>query len=137
MAFSEDQPNHERIFSLHEATGLIPQLETHLVAAKEAKTALVRTKDEIKKASANAHLGGGSVMGAGYIHALQQINEALQAIHEMGVIVKDLDMGLCDFPYLINGRRVYLCWKLGEETIGWWHEVNSGYASRHALSDDQ
>ncbi len=70
MAFSEDQPKHERIFSLKEATGLIPQLETHLVAAKEGKTVLLETKDEIKKACANSHLGGGSVMGPRYIHSL-------------------------------------------------------------------
>jgi hypothetical protein len=42
-------------------------------------------------------------------------------------------MGLCDFPYVLNGRMVYLCWKSGEETIQWWHEMNGGYTGRQAL----
>jgi hypothetical protein len=51
----------------------------------------------------------------------------------MGVLVKDVDMGLCDFPYLLDGRIVYLCWKLGESEIRWWHEVSSGYRDRQPL----
>ena len=57
-------------------------------------------------------------------------------IHEIGVIVKDLDIGLCDFPYLMEDRIVYLCWKLGEKKIEWWHEVHSGYSGRHPLPPD-
>jgi hypothetical protein len=72
-----------------------------------------------------------------YISALEQINDRLQKIQELGVLVKDIEMGLCDFPHLHEGRVVYLCWKLGEPEVGWWHEVHSGYASRQPLSGDQ
>ena len=71
--------------------------------------------------------------GPRYIHALEGISQGLQTIHEFGVLVKDVDMGLCDFPYVLNGRMVYLCWKSGEETIQWWHEMNGGYTGRQAL----
>ena len=133
MAGYEDDSPHERIFTLTEAMALIPQLETHLSKAKQGKTILSRTKEEIQKASANAEFGGGSVVGPRYIEALEEIHESLQAIHELGVIVKDIDIGLCDFPYLLNGRIVYLCWKLGEDQIEWWHEIDGGYAGRQAL----
>lgn len=129
-----DEPfSHGRIFSLSEATELIPQLVTHLTKVKEGKTVLIHTKEEIKKASANAKYGGGSIEGPRYINALEEIHESLKSIHEMGVIVKDLEMGLCDFPYLMDGRVVYLCWKLGEERIEWWHEIHDGYTGRQTL----
>ncbi len=133
MAHREEGQNLERIFTLSEANRLIPQLEEHLNAVRRAKAVLIRIKDEIKKASAKAAFGGGSFAGPHYIMALEQISEHLQAIQEMGVIVKDLDMGLCDFPCQQNGRIVYLCWKLGEVEIRWWHEVNSGYRERQPL----
>ncbi len=133
MAHPEEEHLHERIFTLSEALGLLPELEKHLNIVWHARIVMSHTKEEIKKASAKAGLGGGSAAGPRYIQALEQISDSLHRIHETGVIVKDLDRGLCDFPYLLDGRIVYLCWKLGEEKIEWWHEIDSGYASRQAL----
>ena len=53
------------------------------------------------------------------------------------MLVKDLDIGLCDFPHMMDGRVVYLCWKLGETEIRWWHEVNSGYSGRQPLEHEK
>jgi hypothetical protein len=64
-----------------------------------------------------------------------QITQRIHAIAELGVILKDLEVGLVDFPAQRNGREVYLCWRLGEDHIGWWHEVDSGFASRQPLED--
>ena len=131
-----DDEYPDRLFSLPEANRLIPSLEEHLSAVKKGKTVLVHTKDEIKKASQNAQFRGGSFVAPHYIAALEQINDNLQKIHEMGVLIKDVEMGLCDFPHLHEGRVVYLCWKLGESEVGWWHEVDTGYASRQPLRSD-
>lgn len=136
MASREEGQNLERLFTLSEANCLLPQLREHLTSVQAAKAVLIRTKDEIKKASAQAPYGGGSFAGPHYITALEQISEHLQAVQELGVHVKDLDTGLCDFPHLLNGRIVYLCWKLGEADIQWWHEVHSGYADRQPLESD-
>lgn len=133
MAHREEGENLDRIFTLSEANRLIPQIEEHLATVKRCKTVLLRVKDEIKKAAAKAQFGGGSFAGRHYIGALQEISANLQAVHEMGVLVKDVDMGLCDFPYLLNGRIVFLCWKLGESEIHWWHEVHTGFTSRQPL----
>ena len=134
MTPHDESFSHGRLFSLSEATALIPHLVTHLTKAKEGKAVLLHTRDEIKKASANAPYDGGSPEGPRYIKALEEIYESLNGIHEMGVIVKDLETGLCDFPCLLEGRVVYLCWKLGEDTIGWWHEIEDGYNGRQSLS---
>ncbi|HET8579404.1 MAG TPA: DUF2203 domain-containing protein [Nitrospiraceae bacterium] len=133
MAHREEGQNLERVFTLSEANRLLPHLEEHLTTVKHGKETLIRTKNEIKKASSKAQFGGGSFAGPHYITALEQISENLQAVQEMGVLVKDVDMGLCDFPYLLDGRIVYLCWKLGESEIRWWHEVSSGYRDRQPL----
>jgi len=133
MAQREEGQNLEKIFTLAEANQLIPQLTQHLTRVKQARITLVRIKDDIKKASAKATFGGGSPAGVLYIKSLEQIGEHLQAIQEMGIHVKDLDMGLCDFPSLLDGRVVFLCWKLGETEIRWWHELNTGYVGRKPL----
>ena len=133
MAKHDSDSSDDRIFTLAEATALIPQLETFLSKVKDGRTILIHTKNEIKKACANAELGGGSVVGPRYITALEDMHENLQAIQETGVIAKDLDLGLCDFPFYLNGRIVYLCWKLGEDKIEWWHEINTGFSERQPI----
>lgn len=123
----------ERTFTLTEAKQLLPQLEEQLLAVKKEKDVLVHSHGEIKKASANAQANGGSFAGPRYIRALERISDSVEAIQEMGVLVKDLDIGLCDFPFQMNGRVVYLCWKLGESEIRFWHEVEDGYTGRQPL----
>jgi len=134
MAQGDDQ-EHDRLFTLSEANHLIPQLNTRLTSVRQAKAVLTRTKEDIRKASARADYGGGSTVGPLYISSLQQISTNLQAIQEMGVLVKDLEMGLCDFPHLRDGRVVFLCWKFGEQEIKWWHETSTGYKDRCPLED--
>jgi hypothetical protein len=53
----------------------------------------------------------------------------------MGVHIKDIDRGLCDFPYMRNGRVVYLCWQLGEDAIAFWHDIEAGFAGREPLDE--
>ena len=125
----------ERTFTLAEASRMLPQLEERLQAVKQEKEILVRSHGEIKKASAKAKYNGGSFAGPRYIRALEQISDSVEAIQEMGVLVKDLDIGLCDFPYQLNGRVVYLCWKLGESEIRFWHEIEAGYGGRQPIEN--
>ena len=135
MAEDRDEENPERVFTLFEANQLIPQLQSHLETIKQSKAILVQTREEVRKASDNAAYGGGTPVGTQYVFSLQTISSNLQTIHELGVHVKDIDLGLCDFPHARDGRIVYLCWKLGETEIRWWHEVTSGYKDRYPLVD--
>jgi hypothetical protein len=135
MAQHDEDTSDDRLFTLAEATALLPKLESFLSKAKNGRSTLIHTKDEIKKACAKAEYGGGSVVGPRYIRALEGMHENLGNIQEMGVIVKDLELGLCDFPYLLNGRIVYLCWKFGEDKIEWWHEITTGFSDRQAIPE--
>ncbi len=135
MSTPEDNETPEHVFTIEEANGLIPQLQAYFTIIRRAKTVLIQTSDDIKKASANAHSGGGSQFGSLYIQALHDVSSNLQAIHDLGVVVKDVNVGLCDFPYSHDGRVVYLCWKLGETEIRWWHELRLGYKDRIPLEE--
>ena len=65
-----------------------------------------------------------------------EIRALVAAVAEMGVEVKDLDIGLIDFPTVRRGRQIYLCWKLGEgDRITWWHELHTGYAGRRPIAE--
>jgi len=125
----------ERIFTLSEANGLIPELEQLWGNIKTGRQILVDTREEVKKASAQASLGGGTVVGVQYIKGLQDINGSLHAIQELGVVIKDVEIGLCDFPFLLDDRLVFLCWKSGEEQVRWWHDIDSGFADRQPIED--
>jgi hypothetical protein len=64
-----------------------------------------------------------------------EIRQGLQEIQTLGCVVKDLDMGLLDFPALRDGQEVYLCWRVGEDRIESWHGIDEGYTGRKPLDD--
>lgn len=87
--------------------------------------------------------GGVMVDRAGFLDrqrrrdsSAQQLNTAIENIQEYGCLVKDLDIGLLDFPTLLNGQEVYLCWKLGENGIHFWHAVEDGFRGRKPIDQD-
>lgn len=69
--------------------------------------------------------------------AEERMVEIADALSEMGVLLKDPDTGLVDFPTLRDGHEVYLCWQLGESRIAWWHEIATGLLGRQPLEDDE
>jgi hypothetical protein len=65
----------------------------------------------------------------------ERLQECVEELTGLGVEMKDLSMGLVDFPGLKDGREICLCWKLGEPRLEWWHETNTGFAGRKPLSE--
>ena len=101
---------------------------------QQAKDRTVRELQDLKLAQSNLHA---------LQTALRQVRGEMAGLYnrippqvKMGVLVKDLDKGLCDFAYMMDGRVVHLCWKLGESEIGWWHETNAGFAGRQPLEKE-
>ncbi len=66
----------------------------------------------------------------------ERIAERVEQIQARGILVKDLDTGLIDFPTLRDGREVYLCWKLDEDRVRWWHPIETGFAGRQPLDEE-
>jgi hypothetical protein len=66
---------------------------------------------------------------------VRRMQQAVTRIEEWDVTLRDIDTGLIDFPALVNGRPVWLCWRLGEDDIGWWHELTTGVSGRRPLAE--
>lgn len=66
---------------------------------------------------------------------VRRMQAAVVQIDGWGITLRDIATGLIDFPALANGRPIWLCWRLGEDDIAWWHEVNSGFDTRQPLSE--
>ena len=133
-----------KVFTLEEAQALLERVEPLLQAAVDAKAEAERVDREIQKTVGAISLAGGMEIDparfaerkASKNRAIQQAKESLQEIQQLGVLVKDLDSGLIDFPALRGGEEVYLCWKLGEDRIKWWHRIEDGFAGRKPIDGD-
>ena len=66
--------------------------------------------------------------------SVNALREALQQIESTGCVIKDLDIGLIDFPCMVDDQEIYLCWKLGESEVLHWHELDAGFAGRQSLA---
>ena len=126
----------DRTFTLNEANQLIPDLEILLQEIRKYQLCLGEMKGEIKKAGENAMANGGSPCGPRFILTFERILQNVEEIQDLGVLVKDMEQGLCDFPCFYQGRVIYLCWKLGESEIEWWHEVQDGVKGRQKIEKD-
>jgi hypothetical protein len=70
---------------------------------------------------------------AQYDSNAQTLKNSMERIEDLGVLVKDLDIGLVDFPTLFRGEEVYLCWRMDEDDIDHWHGVNEGFNGRRPI----
>ena len=122
-----------KLFTLEEANSLLPELRRLFDSIKSERVVLRRFAAEAKRAHQHASEGGGTTAGSQYANALFTVMDRMQTIHSLGVEIKDIERGLCDFPALREGRVVYLCWVLGEDCIEWWHDLESGFAGRQPL----
>ena len=133
----------EKYFNRQEADELLPILERQLQEARRQKQRIDALKAELAKAAARIMELGGSFppyaelarQKAESEQATRQLLDTVDEIQQTGCVVKDLDVGLVDFPSLLKGEEVYLCWKLGEERIGYWHGIEEGFAGRKPLGD--
>ena len=125
----------QRIFTVEEANGLVPELNEIFEAIRTEHRALDAVKPDIEKAAANAALGGGSRHGRRYVEALMRISDLVDRVTDMGVVVKDVEKGLCDFLFDRGDNLVFLCWKSGEPEVGWWHALEEGYPGRRDIED--
>ena len=94
-----------------------------------------RLNPQIQKVRDKVPLDGFTPEGVPYVEAATHLLYLLHQVKEMGVHIKDIDKGLCDFPYMRNGRVVYLCWHLGEDSITHWHDIEAGFSGREPLDE--
>ncbi|HEY6771436.1 MAG TPA: DUF2203 domain-containing protein [Solirubrobacterales bacterium] len=123
---------HERHFTLEEANELLPQLTTLLTRLREAKDELTDA-DAHEALSEAAPTNGGGEQGRRVGVAFLEVRQMLETVERAGIVLRDIDRGLVDFPALMDDREVYLCWELGEDEVAFWHELEGGYGGREPL----
>ena len=132
-----------RTFSLEEAQWHLPILQGLLKTAMEGKQIIEDVEDEISDVGQDIMLSGGMLPDIVHLarrraerdKAVQRTKDALAEIEAMGVQVKDLDMGLLDFPCKVDEEIVLLCWKVGEDKITHWHSMEEGFRGRKPIDD--
>jgi len=120
----------ERLYSLDEANAELADLRERLPRLRVARGRLIAASERIKEAVAS---DGGGVAEAGWFAHQQTLKAELEHLAERGILLRDPEIGLIDFPSDRDGRRVYLCWRLGEDEVAWYHEVSAGFGNRKPL----
>jgi hypothetical protein len=133
----------KKTFTLDEAQTLVPVLSALLKRAIDSKQLIEQTEKEFQDLNHRILLSGGLLLDvpkfarrkAERDKAVNDAKDALAEIESIGVQVKDLDIGLLDFPCVVEDQIILLCWKLGETKIGYWHGVEEGFRGRKPVDE--
>jgi hypothetical protein len=133
-----------KFFTLPEAERLLPEVESATREAIALKAEYQQAEIESQEFQRRVMLLGGVLVDHAKLHerkrrrdsGARNLQAAIEKIQEYGCLVKDLDIGLVDFPTLFHGEEVYLCWKLGEPAIQFWHGAQEGFRGRKVIDQE-
>ena len=120
----------QQVFDLERADAALPMLRELLPRVRDARRDLIDASERIDAAVA---ADGGGVAGSDWFSAQERLRADLTALAEAGILLRDPETGLVDFPAEREGRRVFLCWRLGEDRVAWFHEERGGFSNRKPL----
>ena len=122
----------EKFYSVDEANALVPKLKSLLERIRATQEALAQDKTVAAVREKASHNGGG--LPSRHLGELTKTLERdLRQLQEWGIVLRDPSIGLIDFFHQREGETVFLCWKLGEARVAWWHPVHTGIAGRERL----
>ena len=123
----------DRLFTVEEANALLPTLIPLVERVLAARQRITSAGDEVKRVLKMAKVNGGNQAASDIVTDQLALEKAALEIESHGVELKDINMGLLDFPAERDGKVVYLCWRYGEESVDWWHDTDAGYNGRQPL----
>jgi hypothetical protein len=126
---SGDEPS-PRVFSIEEANAVLDDLRERLPRIREARHRLLETAEHIES---SAPTNGGGTDGAAYWESLRTLRDDIQHLADANIVLRDPETGLIDFPAEREGEPMFLCWRLGEGDVAFWHDTQSGFSSRKPL----
>jgi hypothetical protein len=122
----------EKHYTREEARSLLPRINSWLEQLQKLQQALIPQEKTLQElACTGAELGGEIVNN--WVRSLADFRSILLEFQRRQIQIKDLDRGLIDFPAIVGGREVFLCWEKGEKDVEFWHELDSGYSGREPL----
>lgn len=121
----------DRSYSVEQANAMLPDLRERLPRIRQARQVLLREAELVREKVVTD--GGGVHAGRDYWEATDVLRAELERLSEERILLRDPETGLVDFPGERQGERVYLCWRLGEERVAWWHPLDTGFSDRRPL----
>ena len=133
-----------RYFTVKQAEALLPEVGENIRKAVHLKRENEKAEQELNALLHRVSMAGGMILDRQSLLGMRarrdatamRLNEILEEVQETGCQVKDLDMGLLDFPTLFRGEEVLLCWRLGETSIEYWHGTNEGFRGRRPIDQE-
>jgi hypothetical protein len=122
----------QRHYTREEARMLLPRLRQWLNRLEELRTELEKIDRRLAGLMTAGQDTGGKLVNQS-VKMLGELKQILQEFEEREIVIKDMQRGLVDFPALIGGREVFLCWEKDEDDVEFWHDIDSGYAGREPL----
>jgi len=119
-------------YTRDEARALLPQLRLWLGKLRELRRKLDRDDNRAGQLLRSGQDIGGATVNA-WVRTAIEMQRVLAEFERREIQLKDIDRGLLDFPALIGGREVFLCWEQDEDDIEYWHDLDTGYAGREKL----
>ena len=121
---------YTRYYTAEEANEVLGEVRPLVEQLHAAHAAMDERHDRVME---SIPTNGGGTVHREFLDASLASTTALQALGEMGIVVRDPASGLIDFPSIRDGREVFLCWRLGEDAVAWWHPIETGFAGREPL----
>ncbi|HLF75825.1 MAG TPA: DUF2203 domain-containing protein [Anaerolineales bacterium] len=122
-----------RYFTLQEANEALVSIRPLMDELQTIRQKILANQPEAWPAIERSAGNGGNRALSNMVQDFEKLDALVHRIQETGALLKDINMGLLDFPALREGREVYLCWQYGESDIAYWHEVEAGYAGRQPI----
>jgi hypothetical protein len=142
-----------RFYDVDRANATLPELRQILETLRGQRADLIQLRDLVLERQSAVEAGAES--GLGSLRSsdddeptdelrlirlrmqglIDQMQAGVARIDALGITLRDIESGLVDFPALASGRQIWLCWRLGEDEVGWWHELSTGFSERHPLID--
>lgn len=122
-----------RLFTLQEANDALVSIRLWFDEIQGIRSEILTHQPEIWNVMEKSAGNGGNPTLSRMVKTFDRLDALIHKIQDMGVIIKDINIGLLDFPAIKDGREVYLCWKQGEATIAFWHEIDDGFAGRQPI----
>ena len=121
-------------FTLQQANEVLNIIRPLMDEVQAIREKIISTQPEAWNAIEKSVGNGGSRALSQIVQDFEKLDLLVHQILDTGVLIKDVNIGLLDFPAFKDGREVYLCWQYGEEEIAFWHEIEAGYAGRQPIS---
>ena len=123
----------DRYFTEGEANALLRELLRDIEDLMATRNRIVEIRPELESGLQKALGNGGSQATGELLSLMRRVKRSVERIQGTGVLVKDLDRGLLDFPAERDGRIIFLCWQYGEPTVAYWQDIDAGFAGRQPL----